>query len=56
MIAQKIKLDESLPEGLDSNSLIDMLDEMLKQVDQGIEATTLLEVKDGTDHVIIALE
>jgi hypothetical protein len=56
MIAQKIKLDESLPEGMDSNSLIDMLDGMLKQVDKGIEATTLLEVKDGTDHVIIALE
>jgi hypothetical protein len=56
IIAQKIKLDESLPEGLDSNSLIDMLDGMLKQVDQGIEATTLLEVKDGTERVKIVLE
>jgi hypothetical protein len=56
IIAQKIKLDEELPEGLDSETLIDMLEEMLRQVDQGIESTTLLEVKDGTERVIIELE
>ncbi|MBN1787679.1 MAG: hypothetical protein JW806_04725 [Sedimentisphaerales bacterium] len=56
LIVEKLEIDEDLPEGLDTETLIDMLDEMLKQVDEGLEATKLLEVKDGTDHIIIELE
>jgi beta-lactamase regulating signal transducer with metallopeptidase domain len=56
IIAQNIKLDESLPEDINSAMLIDMLDEMLKQIDAGVEATTLVEVKDGNERIIIALE
>ena len=32
------------------------LEEILKQVDEGLEPTTLLDVKDGSEHVIISLE
>jgi len=32
------------------------LGEILKQVDNGLEPATLLDVQDGNDHVIISLE
>ena len=32
------------------------LNEILKQLDQGMEPVTLVDVKDGSDHVIISLE
>jgi hypothetical protein len=56
IIAQKIKLDENLPQDMNSTTLIDMLDDMLKKLDEGVESTTLLEVKDGEERIIIALE
>ena len=56
IIAQKIKLDESLPGDMNSTMLIEMLEDMLKKLDQGVESTTLLEVKDGGERIIISLE
>jgi hypothetical protein len=56
IIAQKIKLDEGLPKDMNSQELIEMLDGMLKKLDQGVESTTLLEVKDGNERIIIAIE
>jgi beta-lactamase regulating signal transducer with metallopeptidase domain len=56
IIAQKIKLDENLPKDMNSQDLIEMLDDMLKKLDQGVESTTLLEVKDGGERIIISLE
>lgn len=32
------------------------LEEILKQINEGLEPTTLLDVKDGSEHIIISLE
>jgi beta-lactamase regulating signal transducer with metallopeptidase domain len=56
IIAQKIKLDESLPQDMNSQDLIEMLDGMLTKLDEGVQSTTLLEVKDGDERIIIVLE
>ena len=48
LLPPKVK-EQMVAQGID-------LGEILKQVDKGAKPATLLEVKDGGDHVIISLE